>query len=73
MTVRERVSDYRRRMRESGFRPVQFWVPDVRTERFGAEAHRESLAVAAADATGDDQEFIESISAPWGDDPSDDE
>jgi hypothetical protein len=67
MTVRERVSDYRRKMRESGFRPVQFWVPDVRTERFLAEAHRESLAVAAADRRGDDQEFIEAVSAPWDD------
>lgn len=52
-------------MRERGFRPVQIWVPDVRTTAFAAEAKRQSALVAKADAQHDDQEFIESISAPW--------
>ncbi len=42
MAARERVSAYRRRMREQGYRPVQVWVPDARTERFAAEAHRQT-------------------------------
>lgn len=65
MAVGERVSDYRRRMRERGFRPVQMWVPDVRTERFAAEARRESLVLAEADRITDDQTFVEAISVAW--------
>ncbi len=67
MAVRERVGEYRRRMRERGLRPLQVWVPDVRTEIFAAEAHRQASLVARADESGDDQEFVEAISAPWDD------
>jgi hypothetical protein len=67
MAVRERVSDYRRRMRESGYRPVQLWVPDVRTESFANEAHRQSVVVAESDRRADDQAFIEAVSATWDD------
>jgi hypothetical protein len=65
MAVRERVGEYRRRMRERGLRPLQVWVPDVRTETFAAEAHRQASLVARADDSRDDQEFVEAISAPW--------
>ncbi len=65
MAVRERVGEYRRRMRERGLRPVQVWVPDVRTEAFAAEARRQSLLIAGADADGDDQDFVEAISTQW--------
>ncbi len=65
MAVRERVSEYRRRMRERGYRPVQIWVPDVRSEAFAAEAARQSALVAQADAHTDDQEFIEQVSVDW--------
>lgn len=61
------MSEYRQRMRERGFRPVQIWVPDVRTEKFAAEARRQAALVAEADRAGDDQEFIEAVSAPWTD------
>ncbi|QTX05176.1 antitoxin MazE family protein [Agromyces archimandritae] len=67
MAVRERVSEYRARMRARGFRPVQVWVPDVRTSTFADEAHRQSAAVAAASRQSDDQTFIEAVSAPWDD------
>jgi hypothetical protein len=52
-------------MRERGYRPVQVWVPDVRTESFANEAHRQSLAAAAMDQRGDDQAFVEAVSVPW--------
>jgi hypothetical protein len=64
MAVRERVGEYRRRMRERGLRPVQVWVADVRTETFAAEAHRQASLVARADECGDDQDFVEAISTP---------
>jgi hypothetical protein len=65
MTVRERVSEYRRRMRDRGLRPLQVWVPDVRTATFAAEAHRQALLVAGADENNDEQDFIEAISTRW--------
>lgn len=56
---------HRDRMREQGFRLVQMWVPDVRSERFSAEAHRQAALVAAADPQSDDQAFIEAVSSDW--------
>ena len=52
-------------MREKGFRVVQMWVPDVRSERFVEEAHRQSSAVGSADRVTDDQAFIEAVSVDW--------
>lgn len=46
-------------------RLVQVWVPDVRSEEFSAEAHRQSTAVAVIDRHGDDQDFIEAVSVGW--------
>lgn len=67
MAVKDRVDQYRRRMRARGYRPVQIWVPDVRTEEFAAEARRQALLLAQADRLGDDQDFVEAVSVPWGD------
>jgi hypothetical protein len=59
MSVRDRVARHWSAMRERGFRQIQMWVPDPRTEEFKREARRQSLAVAAADRASDDQDFIE--------------
>lgn len=67
MAVKDRVSEYRRRMKERGYRPVQVWVPDVRTEAFAAEARRQAALVASADRMTDDQEFVEAVPASWDD------
>ncbi|MHA7300874.1 antitoxin MazE family protein [Pseudarthrobacter raffinosi] len=65
MSVRDRVARHRIAMRERGLRQIQMWVPDARTEEFKREARRQSLAVAASDRAGDDQDFIEEISEDW--------
>ncbi|MDN5851648.1 MAG: antitoxin MazE family protein [Actinomycetia bacterium] len=65
MAVRQRVSAYRARMRARGLRPVQIWVPDVRSPEFDAEAHGQSARVAAADRASDDLEFVEAVSDDW--------
>jgi Protein of unknown function (DUF3018) len=65
VAVRDRVGEYRRRMRERGLRPLQVWVPDVRTATFAAEARRQAALVAEAGESGDDQDFIEAMSTPW--------
>ena len=61
-SVRKRVREYRRRLRAQGLRPVQIWVPDVRSPEFTTEAHRQSAAVATSDHATDDQAFIDAVS-----------
>ncbi|MCP3935316.1 MAG: antitoxin MazE family protein [Actinomycetia bacterium] len=60
--VKDRVREHRRRLRAQGLRPVQIWVPDVRSPEFEREAHRQAAAVAASDHAGDDQAFIDALS-----------
>jgi len=43
-------------------RPIQLWVADVHSPGFPAEAHRQSVAVAASEHAADDQAFIDAIS-----------
>lgn len=52
-------------MRERGLRPLQVWVPDVRTATFAAEARRQAALVSEAGESSDDQDFIDAISARW--------
>ncbi len=59
--TREKVRAYRERMRDRGLRPVQIWVPDTRTEKFQAEAHRQSHAVARSKSESREQGFIDAI------------
>jgi len=60
--VTKRVGEHRRRLRAQGLRPVQIWVPDVRSPEFAREAHRQSAAVAASRHAQHDQAFIDAIS-----------
>jgi DNA-binding LacI/PurR family transcriptional regulator len=59
---RRRVREYRRRLRAQGLRPVQIWVPDVRSPEFASEAHRQAAAVAVSRHARDDQAFIDAVS-----------
>lgn len=61
-SVKKRVREHRRRLRAQGLRPVQIWVPDVRSPEFTREAHLQSAAVAASEHARDDQAFIDAIS-----------
>ena len=63
---RTKVREHRQRLREQGLRPIQIWVPDVRSHAFRSEAHRQSAAVAASAHAADDQAFIDTIS-DWAD------
>lgn len=57
-----RVRKYRARLRAAGLRPVQLWVPDVRSPTFAAEAHRQAAAVSSSLHAADDQAFIDAAS-----------
>ncbi len=60
--TRDKVRAHRERLRQQGLRPIQIWVPDVRSPAFKAEAHRQSLAVAQSQHENEDQAFIDAVS-----------
>jgi surfactin synthase thioesterase subunit len=62
---RDKVRAHRKRLRQQGLRPIQIWVPDMRSPAFATEAHRQSLAVAKSPHAKEDQDFINAVS-DWG-------
>lgn len=64
---RTKVREHRERLRAQGLRPIQIWVPDVRSPVFETEARRQSLAVSRSGQAKVDQDFIDAV-AVWGDD-----
>ena len=59
--VREKVRAHRDRLRLLGLRPIQIWVPDVRSSKFVVAAHKQSLAVRKSRHAQRDQAFIDAI------------
>jgi hypothetical protein len=59
---RDKVRAHRKRLRQQGLRPIQIWVPDMRSPAFVTEAHRQSLAVAGSPHAEEDQGFIDAVS-----------
>lgn len=59
---RDKVRAHRERLRRRGLRPIQIWVPDVRSPEFAAEAHQQSLVVAGSPHANEDQAFIDAVS-----------
>jgi hypothetical protein len=58
----DKLRAHRERLRRQGLRPIQIWVPDVRSQTFALKAHRQSIAVARSCNAGDDQQFVDDIS-----------
>lgn len=56
-----RVRAHRQRLRDQGLRPIQIWVPDVRSPQFAAQAHEQSLAIASSRHDADDQAFVDAL------------
>lgn len=65
MGVRERVAKHRAEMRARGYRPIQFWVPDVRSDEFKAEVQRQVQLLNEADREDDIMEWLDSTRAEW--------
>ena len=61
--ARNKVRAHRDRLRRLGLRPVQIWVPDVRSKAFARAAHLQSLAVAKSRHAKENQAFVDAISA----------
>ena len=63
---KDKVQAHRLRLRKQGLRPIQIWVPDVRSKTFAREAHRQSLLAAQSPYAAGDQAFVDAISE-WND------
>ncbi|MBM3510569.1 MAG: DUF3018 family protein [Alphaproteobacteria bacterium] len=63
---RTKVQAHRDRLRAQGLRPVQIWLPDVRSARFKREAERQSRLVARSRGEKAALAFI-AAAADWGD------
>jgi len=59
---RDKVRAHRARLRRRGLRPIQLWVPDVRSAKFVREAHRQSLRAGRSAHERDDQAFVDAVS-----------
>ena len=59
---RDKVRAHRERLRRRGMRPIQLWVPDVRSRSFARQAHRQSLLVAGSVGEHEDQTFVDAVS-----------
>lgn len=54
------MRDYRERLRAAGLRPIQIWVPDVRSRGFVAKLRRQVRALDAR-READVLDFIEKV------------
>jgi hypothetical protein len=52
---------HRQKLRDSGLRPIQIWVPDTRLPTFAEQARLQSRAVATSAHAAEDQAFIDAI------------
>jgi hypothetical protein len=59
---RDKVRAHRQRLRRRGLRPIQIWVPDIRSRAFAREAHRQSLLVANDRSERETQDFVDAVS-----------
>ena len=59
---RDKVRNHRARMRAKGMKLVQYWVPDVSSAAFKAQARRDSLLIANSPHEAEDQAFVDAIS-----------
>lgn len=62
VSSRDKVRNHRERLRAQGLRPIQIWVPDVRSPAFLAEAHRQARVVAASAYAADEQTWVDAMS-----------
>lgn len=49
LSASEKTAKFRERLRAQGLRPIQIWVPDVRSKTLAEEVRRQSLRVSRKD------------------------
>jgi len=49
LSASEKTAKFRERLRAQGLRPIQIWVPDVRSKTLAEEVRRQSVRVSRED------------------------
>lgn len=57
----QKMKGYRSRLRASGLRPIQLWVPDVRSQKIIDEVRKQSLRVSSDSQDSHIMDFVESV------------
>jgi len=57
----QKMKEYRNRLRASGLRPIQLWVPDVRSQKIIDEIRKQSLRVSSDSQDYHIMDFVESV------------
>jgi len=57
----QKMKEYRNRLRASGLRPIQLWVPDIRSQKIIDEIRKQSLRVSSDSQNSNIMDFVESV------------
>jgi hypothetical protein len=57
----QKMRQYRERLKASGLRPIQIWVPDVRSQKIINEVRKQSVRVSSDSKEPGIMKFIESV------------
>jgi len=60
------VQKHRKTRHAAGLRPIQIWIPEVRSKNFALEARRQCRAIARSAQERDDLAFIGSLASDSG-------
>jgi hypothetical protein len=67
LSASEKTAKFRERLRAQGLRPIQIWVPDVRSKTLAEEVRRQSLRVSQKDESDlmDDLDMAAAQTEDW--------
>ena len=57
----QKMRKYRERLKASGLRPIQLWVPDVRSQKIINEVRKQSVRVSSDPKEPGIMKFVESV------------
>ena len=61
-----RVQKHRKALRDAGLKPVQLWLPDIKSERFRAQCKADSMALVNDPQEKEILEWIEQVADTTG-------
>ena len=57
----QKMRQYRARLRASGLRPIQLWLPDIRSQKIIDEVRKQSIRVSSDSQDSLITDFVESV------------
>ena len=57
----QKMRQYRDRLKASGLRPIQLWVPDIRSKKIIDEIRKQSIRVSSDSQEPHIMDFVESV------------